>query len=120
MTKFEEANAQLLGLSVDSMFALKTWAASMGGIRHPLLADFWPHGGVAQSLEGRGVLASTNQADGCLSVWSSTQTPQALKTLLCDLFNRDEDQITVRPPDLGGGFGMAVFAGLVVDRALAG
>ena len=22
----------------------------MGGIRHPLLADFWPHGGVAQSL----------------------------------------------------------------------
>ena len=23
---------------------------SMGGIRHPLLADFWPHGGAAQSL----------------------------------------------------------------------
>lgn len=22
----------------------------MGGIRHPLLSDFWPHGGVAQSL----------------------------------------------------------------------
>ena len=22
----------------------------MGGIRHPLLADFWPHGGVAGSL----------------------------------------------------------------------
>lgn len=32
------------------MFALKTWAMSMGGVRHPLLADFWPHGGVAQSL----------------------------------------------------------------------
>ena len=50
MTQFEEANAQVVGLSVDSMFALKTWAASMGGIRHPLLADFWPHGGAAQSL----------------------------------------------------------------------
>ena len=37
-------------MSVDSMFALKTWAIAMGGIRHPLLADFWPHGGVSRSL----------------------------------------------------------------------
>ena len=29
------------------MFSLRTWAMSMGGIAHPLLADFWPHGGVA-------------------------------------------------------------------------
>ncbi len=32
------------------MFALKTWATALGGINHPLLAAFWPHGGVAQSL----------------------------------------------------------------------
>ena len=32
------------------MFALRTWASALGGINHPLLADFWPHGGVAQSL----------------------------------------------------------------------
>jgi alkyl hydroperoxide reductase subunit AhpC len=50
LTKFDEAGAQLLGLSVDSTFALKTWALAMGGIRHPLMADFWPHGGVAQSF----------------------------------------------------------------------
>lgn len=37
-------------MSVDSMFALKTWAIAMGGIRHPLLADFWPHGAVGKSL----------------------------------------------------------------------
>ena len=37
-------------MSVDSGFALKTWALAMGGIKHPLLADFWPHGGVAESL----------------------------------------------------------------------
>ena len=32
------------------MFALRTWAVSMGGIRHPLLADFWPHGEASRSL----------------------------------------------------------------------
>lgn len=32
------------------MFALKTWAFALGGIRHPLLADFWPHGGVAKEF----------------------------------------------------------------------
>ena len=50
LTKFDDVNAQVVGLSVDSVFALKTWASAMGGIRHPLLADFWPHGGVAQSF----------------------------------------------------------------------
>ena len=39
-----------MGLSVDSMFAQKTWATALGGIRHPLLADFWPHGGTAQAF----------------------------------------------------------------------
>ncbi len=32
------------------MFALRTWAVAMGGIKHPLLADFWPHGAAARSL----------------------------------------------------------------------
>lgn len=50
MTKFEEAGAALLGMSVDSQFALRTWAVGMGGIRHPLLSDFWPHGEVSRTL----------------------------------------------------------------------
>ena len=32
------------------MFSLRTWAMSMGGIRHPLLADFWPHGAVSKAF----------------------------------------------------------------------
>ena len=50
MTRFDEVGAQLLGMSVDSMFALRTWAVAMGGIKHPLLADFWPHGAAAKAL----------------------------------------------------------------------
>ena len=40
----------MIGLSVDSMFSLKTWAMAMGGIKHPLLADFWPHGAAGKAL----------------------------------------------------------------------
>ena len=37
-------------MSVDSAPSLNAWSTAMGGMRHPLLADFWPKGGVAQSL----------------------------------------------------------------------
>jgi peroxiredoxin (alkyl hydroperoxide reductase subunit C) len=38
-------------MSIDSMFSLKNWGLGLGGIKHPLLADFWPHGAVAKSLD---------------------------------------------------------------------
>ena len=50
MKKFEAANAQLLGLSCDPVPALKVWAASMGGVAHPLLSDFHPHGKASEAL----------------------------------------------------------------------
>ena len=50
MKQFGQAGAVLIGLSVDFSPALRAWSAAMGGIRHPLLADFWPHGAVAKSL----------------------------------------------------------------------
>ncbi len=50
MKKFEEKGAQLLGLSCDPVPALKVWAQSLGGIGHPLLSDFHPHGKVSDSL----------------------------------------------------------------------
>ena len=50
MKQYEEKGAQLLGLSCDPVPALKVWAQSLGGIAHPLLSDFHPHGAVSQSL----------------------------------------------------------------------
>lgn len=49
MKTFEDKNAQLVGLSSDSRPSLRAWAANMGGLRHPLLSDFWPHGAVAEA-----------------------------------------------------------------------
>lgn len=44
---FESLNTVAVGLSVDSVPCKKAWADSLGITRTSLLADFWPHGGVA-------------------------------------------------------------------------
>ena len=47
LKQFESLNAQVLGLSVDSVWAHKAFADKMS-IPYPLLADFHPKGAVAQ------------------------------------------------------------------------
>jgi peroxiredoxin len=46
MKQFEQLDAQVLGLSVDSVWSHKAYAEKMG-IQYPLLADFHPRGAVA-------------------------------------------------------------------------
>ncbi|MEU8085565.1 peroxiredoxin [Micromonospora sp. NPDC049101] len=41
-------DVQVLTVSVDSVFSHKVWA-DREGYQFPLLADFWPHGAVAQA-----------------------------------------------------------------------
>ena len=48
LATYEDENVQVLGVSVDSPFALKAWA-NQEGYQFPLLSDFWPHGAVAQA-----------------------------------------------------------------------
>lgn len=45
---FENAEATVLAISVDSKFSLRAYA-EQEGYGFDLLADFWPHGGVASS-----------------------------------------------------------------------
>ncbi len=47
--KLESANAQVLGISVDSAWAHQAFAKQMG-IGYPLLADFHPKGAVAEKF----------------------------------------------------------------------
>ncbi|HEY8478709.1 MAG TPA: peroxiredoxin [Spirillospora sp.] len=51
-------DAQVLAVSVDSMFALRAWS-DQERFPFPLLSDFWPHGGTAKRYgvfdEERGV-----------------------------------------------------------------
>lgn len=43
--RFIEKNVIPLGISVDSIFAKKAWAESIGIRKLRMLCDFWPHGG---------------------------------------------------------------------------
>jgi mycoredoxin-dependent peroxiredoxin len=58
MKQFEQLDAQVLGLSVDSAWSHKAYAEKMG-IQYPLLADFQPRGAVAAKygmfLEDKGI-----------------------------------------------------------------
>ncbi|MGQ9716766.1 MAG: peroxiredoxin [Anaerolineae bacterium] len=47
--EMERLGAVALGLSVDAVPTKKAWADSLGIQETRLLADFWPHGGVAQA-----------------------------------------------------------------------
>ncbi|MEU4574855.1 peroxiredoxin [Nonomuraea sp. ATR24] len=45
---FAAGDAQILTVSVDSMFTHRAWADQEGYV-FPLLSDFWPHGQVARA-----------------------------------------------------------------------
>ena len=51
LKRFETLDAQLLGISVDSVWSHKAFAEKMG-IRYPLLADFNPRGAVGEKFGG--------------------------------------------------------------------
>jgi len=57
---FDGLETQVLGISVDSVPTHKAWVDHLGGIEYPILADFWPHGGVAKDY---GVLRSEGYSE---------------------------------------------------------
>jgi peroxiredoxin (alkyl hydroperoxide reductase subunit C) len=60
LTQFQNLNAQVFGISVDSTWAHKAFAEKLG-LKFPLLADFHPKGAVAEKyglyLADRGIAA---------------------------------------------------------------
>lgn len=59
------------------------------------------HSGVP--IECRGVLAEP--VDGGVEVWTSSQVPYLVRRAICGATGWGEDQVRVRAPDVGGGFG---------------
>jgi alkyl hydroperoxide reductase subunit AhpC len=47
--RFAEHNAQVVGISPDSIYSHLAWQEkSIGWQEYPLASDYWPHAGVAQ------------------------------------------------------------------------
>lgn len=49
LERFKGYDAQVLGISVDSVPCNTAWAKSLGGLTYDLLSDFHPKGAVAKS-----------------------------------------------------------------------
>ena len=48
LERFAGYDAQVVGISVDSVFCHTAWQKSLGGFDYPLASDFHPHGEVAR------------------------------------------------------------------------
>jgi carbon-monoxide dehydrogenase large subunit len=60
---------------------------------------------VPMAMETRAVLSEYDPGKGVLTVWTSTQIPHLLRTLLAMLLPHPEHKLRVVAPDVGGGFG---------------
>jgi len=62
---FDEHDAVLLGISVDSLATLFSWTNQMGKLWFPVLSDFFPHGATAAKF---GILRTDGTAERALIV----------------------------------------------------
>jgi carbon-monoxide dehydrogenase large subunit len=56
-------------------------------------------------IETRGVLAFEDELTGLLTLWVSTQVPFAVRSAVAAILSLPEEQVRVRVPETGGGFG---------------
>jgi carbon-monoxide dehydrogenase large subunit len=69
-------------------------------------------------IEARAVAASYSAADGSLTIWSATQVPHYLRTLLPGMIGVPENKLRIIAPEVGGGFGAKL--NLYAEEALCG
>jgi carbon-monoxide dehydrogenase large subunit len=75
------------------------------GAAHRFTESFALHRGGCHSMECRGVVADIDRASGGLTLWTSSQSPYMVRRFLAAYLSRDESDIRVVAPDVGGGFG---------------
>src|SRR6266446_6967585 len=73
------------------------------------------------ALEPRGCVASWHAGESSLTLWTSTQIPHLVRTLLPGLIRIPENKLRVVAPEVGGGFGskLNLYAEEVVISHLA-
>ena len=63
---------------------------------------------VPNAMEPRGVVAHFEPGKGTMTIWSSTQNPHILRTMIAAMLGLGQDQVRAIAPDVGGGFGAKI------------
>lgn len=60
------------------------------------------------AMEARGVVAHYEMGKGTMTIWSSTQNPHILRTMIAAMNGMGQDQVRAIAPEVGGGFGAKI------------
>jgi carbon-monoxide dehydrogenase large subunit len=60
------------------------------------------------AMEPRGVIAHYEPGKGTMTIWSSTQNPHILRTMIAAMNGLGQDQVRAIAPEVGGGFGAKI------------
>jgi carbon-monoxide dehydrogenase large subunit len=63
---------------------------------------------VPNAMEPRGVIAHFEPGKGTMTIWSSTQNPHILRSMIAAMTGLGQDQVRAIAPDVGGGFGAKI------------
>jgi carbon-monoxide dehydrogenase large subunit len=63
---------------------------------------------VPNAIEPRGVVAHYEPGKGSMTIWSSTQNPHILRTMIAAMTGLGQDQVRAIAPEVGGGFGAKI------------
>jgi carbon-monoxide dehydrogenase large subunit len=85
--------------AVDKAFADAEVVISQRMMNHRL---------VPNAMEPRGVIAHWEPGKDAMTIWSSTQNPHILKTMIAALNGLGQHQVRAIAPEVGGGFGAKI------------
>ena len=63
---------------------------------------------VPNAMEPRGVVAHFEPGKESMTIWSSTQNPHILRTMIAAMLGMGQDQVRAIAPEVGGGFGAKI------------
>ncbi len=63
---------------------------------------------VPNAMEPRGVVAHFEPGKGTMTIWSSTQNPHVLRSIIAAMNGLGQDQVRAIAPEVGGGFGAKI------------
>jgi aerobic carbon-monoxide dehydrogenase large subunit len=92
------------GKSVDDSEVEKAFAAAEVVLSQRMMN----HRLIPNAIEPRGVVAHYELGKDQLTIWSSTQNPHILKTMVAGMHGLGEHQVRAIAPEVGGGFGAKI------------